>query len=235
MIRPNFGITDCPFVTSGKTPANCSVGGTTTLTLSGGATPYNFAWSNGADSSSIKNLVGGVYSVTITTGSCTLIDSLTIADQTYSLSLGGTTTNASNAISADGAIVLNISGGVPPYVTSPAGLTNLSAGEYIVTVTDSNLCTATDTFTVSFTNGIERSNAINTVHIFPNPTKDKLMLASNQTIQTATLYNLLGEQIIQQTIATKNAVININALAKGIYLLKMKGNDFEKIERVVKE
>lgn len=70
---------------------------------------------------------------------------------------------------------------------------------------------------------------------FPTPSTNTLQITSEQTIQKAALYNLLGEQVMQQNIDAKNAELNIAALPKGIYLLKLIGSGWERVKRVVKE
>ncbi len=89
-----------------------------------------------------------------------------------------------------------------------------------------------------FNIGVSVSSSIDAsilIKIYPNPTTGCLAIISEQTIQTLTIYNLLGEQLLQQNIEAKNAELNIAALPSGVYLLKVKGKDWEKTQRIVKE
>ena len=53
------------------------------MTVSGGTTPYTFAWSNGAAADTATSLAPGTYTVTITdAGGCTVAESINIADST---------------------------------------------------------------------------------------------------------------------------------------------------------
>ncbi len=58
-------------------------------TVSGGMLPYSYAWSNGANSATISNLTGGVYTLTVTDNSgCQQVVSEAIATGTTSCNLG---------------------------------------------------------------------------------------------------------------------------------------------------
>ena len=53
------------------------------LTVSGGTSPYDYMWTNGANSEDLGSLSEGNYSVTITDNNgCVLLDSLTITQPT---------------------------------------------------------------------------------------------------------------------------------------------------------
>lgn len=76
-----------------KTDANCAedVTGTVDLTVTGGAAPYTFFWSNFATTEDVSGLTAGTYSVIITDdGGCTLVDTVTIAELAPGGSCGGT-------------------------------------------------------------------------------------------------------------------------------------------------
>ena len=61
-----------------------------------------------------------------------------------------------------------------------------------------------------------------TLIVFPNPANNELNIQIN-SIQTFhfTLYNSLGEKIIEQTLNNKSSTINLSAYSKGIYFYKM--------------
>ena len=122
--------------------------GSIDLTVSDGATPYSFIWSNGAITDDLSNLAAGTYTVTVTdaagqsfTSSYTIIEPSEIT-ATYSV------TNVTTLGGNDGSIDLIASGGVPPYLyywsTSPTQTTedisNLIAGTYTVWIVDVNNC-----------------------------------------------------------------------------------------------
>lgn len=122
--------------------------GSATSNPLGGTPAYSYQWSNGATTSSISNLVSGTYYLTITDANgCTQMDSVFINQPPCNnLSLGvyftpvtcfgGSDANAS-AVAAFGTLPYT-------YLWSNGGTTqsisNLSAGNYAVTVTDAVGC-----------------------------------------------------------------------------------------------
>ncbi len=122
-----------------------------------GGTPaisgYNFAWTgpNGFTSSN-KDLVGiaaGTYNLAVTDISgCSKSLSVTLSQPT-AIVLTATTTPIICYSANDASITLAINGGITPYAIVWSNLgagtfqDNLSAGDYLITVTDSNNCSKT--------------------------------------------------------------------------------------------
>ncbi len=139
-------------LTTSKVDAKCfaSNDGSVTASITGGSTPFNIAWSNGATSPLNGNLVSGTYSVTVTDADgCVVTASNTVTappllTSPISLVVPITTYGGSN-----GSIKVTPAGGVTPYnvvwsnASTATTLANLSAGAYAVTTTDANGCTAT--------------------------------------------------------------------------------------------
>ena len=126
---------------------NGGVDGSIDLTVSGGTSPYGYAWSNGATVQDIQNLSAGAYCVTITDANgCQKSICDTIIEPTV-ISLGTQSIPTLCFGSSDGGITLNASGGTPGYTYSWSNgattqdIQNLSAGNYCVTVSDSRGCT----------------------------------------------------------------------------------------------
>jgi len=69
-------------------------------------------------------------------------------------------------------------------------------------------------------NGYDNSDVNFTV--YPNPTKEKLFINSEQTIQKIVIFNLLGQQIRTFKVNFKSGEINISKLNKGMYFLNLK-------------
>ena len=106
------------------------------LTVSGGTSPYDYMWTNGANSEDLGSLSEGNYSVTITDNNgCVLLDSLTITQPTEITQQYGFSDVGCFGEST-GNITYDISGGTPPYnYLWNNGITtnnnnNLSAGTY---------------------------------------------------------------------------------------------------------
>lgn len=124
-------------------------------------------------------------------------------------------------------------------------LGNLSNSDYVIILDISivsginTTCTnpwKRDTFQLNYsTVGIGELDFSSGMNLYPNPSTNTLRITSERTIQKTEIYNLLGEQVLLQSIDAKNAELNIAALSKGIYLLKLKGSGWEKVKRVIKQ
>ncbi|WP_081817039.1 PKD domain-containing protein [Polaribacter sp. Hel_I_88] len=131
--------------------------GSIEVTLTGGTAPYTFTWSNGATGLSQSNLAPDTYTIIVTdANNCTEQASIVINDAIFYIEPTTTpiTCNAAN----DAAINLNLTGGVEPIsivwsdgATDVTERTNLAAGSYTVTLTDSNptQCPIEETFVIS--------------------------------------------------------------------------------------
>ena len=149
------GNTDAPAVTVQRTPATCTSANGTASVVQGGLT---YAWSTGATTQSISGLASGVYSVTVTNPAapnCPTIRAVVIG-RTNPLTANFTINAEPNCNAANGSVTITTGGGSGNYgyVWSDGGSgatrSNLSAGMYVVTVTDNSTgCTATTAFTLT--------------------------------------------------------------------------------------
>ncbi|HXH19993.1 MAG TPA: SprB repeat-containing protein, partial [Chitinophagales bacterium] len=130
--------------------------GAVDLTPSGGILPYTYVWSTGATTQDISSRPAGTYNVTVTDlNGCVKTGSATIT-QPAQLTAALSVTNVSTCYgNNDGSIDLTPSGGTSPYTYSWSNgattqdITNLIAGTYTVTVTDSKGCTVSASGTVT--------------------------------------------------------------------------------------
>ncbi|MCF8373341.1 MAG: T9SS type A sorting domain-containing protein [Bacteroidales bacterium] len=134
---------------------NGDANGSIDLTVSGGISPYTFAWSNSEMTEDLMNLSGGTYGVTVTDANgCEFYGSYDVLEPA-ALVVAETLTHVLCNGDATGAIDLTVSGGVAPYSfmwsTSDVSedLSNLVAGTYDVTVTDANGCVWMASFTIT--------------------------------------------------------------------------------------
>lgn len=126
------------------------------ITPIGGATPYTFAWSNGATTEDLALLPSGTYSVLISdANSCSFSLSANVT-QPGILAANAVTTNITCAGNNNGAVDLAVSGGTPPYayIWNPGGqstedITGLNPGNYSVTITDKQGCTTTSSAAIT--------------------------------------------------------------------------------------
>ncbi|RMG84235.1 MAG: T9SS C-terminal target domain-containing protein [Bacteroidetes bacterium] len=134
------------------------------LVISGGTPAYSILWNTGDTTATLADVSAGSYIVTVTDAhGCVAVDSVTIAGLS-DMVLDAQKTDASCLGKTDGtATVSVVSGGTPDFTflwDDPAGQTtatavNLVAGEYHVTVTDQNGCTATDTVVIEYQTTLE--------------------------------------------------------------------------------
>ncbi len=131
--------------------------GSIVLNFVGGIAPVNLIWSDGSPAGITRNNLGpGTYSVIITDSKpCTISRTFSILEP-QPLVLSANTTNALDCNDANtGAINLLVSGGTPPFTylwnngTTTEDLTNIPAGNYAVTVTDSRGCTKTAQYNIT--------------------------------------------------------------------------------------
>ena len=137
---------------------NNAANGSITTSISGGATPYTFAWTGTnnytASTKDIANLAAGTYTLNVRdANSCTVAPIVVTITQPTALSISTQSVTLISCKNAgNGSIVMgSVAGGTAPYTyswTGPNGYTaatkdisNLAAGSYILVVTDASGCT----------------------------------------------------------------------------------------------
>ncbi len=119
------------------------------LTVSGGFAPYFYNWSNGSTLEDVSNASAGNYSVVVTDNSSCSVSAAVAITQPAALSATANITQVSCYGSSNGAVTLTVTGGSSPYSyiwsngSANSSLSNLSAGNVDVTITDNNGCTTT--------------------------------------------------------------------------------------------
>jgi gliding motility-associated-like protein len=129
--------------------------GSINLTVTGGTSPYTYAWSNNTALEDPTGLAAGTYTVTVTDANgCTATTTVTIT-QPSTLTSSYTQVNVGCFGNNAGSINLTVNGGVAPYVYAWSNqaitedLNNIPSGVYTVTATDANGCTTTQTVTIT--------------------------------------------------------------------------------------
>lgn len=137
---------------------SCNVAdGTASVSVNGGSGSYQYGWNPGGQStSSVSNLAGGFYTVTVTDANvgCSATATATI-DEPASFTLSAVKTDVTTCNGTDGTIDLTVNGTTGPFTYTWSNgqftedLIGLSAGSYTVSVTDTNGCTRTLTRTIT--------------------------------------------------------------------------------------
>jgi large repetitive protein len=136
---------------------NSACNGTAAANASGGTSPYTYVWApSGGNGATASNLCPGTYTVTVTDqNGCTVQGSVTITEPPVLLA-NVTDIDVTCFGACNGTGTSTPSGGTPGYTYSwaPSGgtgstTTPLCPGNYTVTVTDLNGCTATGTAVIT--------------------------------------------------------------------------------------
>lgn len=131
--------------------------GSINLNFVGGIPAINLVWSDGSTAGTTRNQLGpGTYSVTIIDGTpCTISRTFTIVEP-QPLVLGANLTQAFDCNNPNsGEIDLMVSGGTPPFAYSWSNgaitedLTTITAGNYLITVTDASGCIKTEQYVIN--------------------------------------------------------------------------------------
>tara|TARA_B110001452_G_scaffold252861_1_gene243056 strand:- start:262 stop:660 length:399 start_codon:yes stop_codon:yes gene_type:complete len=129
----------------------------------------------------------------------------------------------------------NYDGDITSSIVEVSTVNTAVVGTYAVTynVTDTNENTAievTRTVNVEDTLALD-STEINSVSVYPNSTASEWTIESSRVINTLTLFNLLGQKVLDQTVNDTKVNIDASNLKTGVYILKVNKNT---IKRVIK-
>ena len=80
----------------------------------------------------------------------------------------------------------------------------------------------------------DKNNIVN-VSLYPNPAKGSLNISAKNTIENATIYNVLGKKIKSFTVNAKTSSLDVSGLSRGIYILKYTANNAVGSMKFVKE
>jgi gliding motility-associated-like protein len=141
------------------TPPNCFNGtdGSIDLTVTGGTLPIIYSWNNGAyNTEDISGLAAGPYTVSMVDArGCSHLDTALVT-QPAGMLTNLAVVNVSCFQGADGAITLTVSNGALPYSYSwnngqyiTKDIQSLTAGHYVVVISDGNSCTISDSADVT--------------------------------------------------------------------------------------
>lgn len=152
-----YSLTQPALLTASVTSTNilCNGDSSTASAIAAGGSPgYTYQWSHGPTSASVSGLIAANYSVIVTDlNGCANTQTLSITAPpllTSSLTQSAILCNGGTANAG-----INTSGGTPGYTYSwsngqtTSAIAGISAGNYSVSITDSNGCTNTHTLSVT--------------------------------------------------------------------------------------
>ena len=147
-----------------KTDVTCNGGnnGFAGATAIGGTPPYTYSWRKnnvtipGATQASKSNLSAGPVYLEVKDAVNTMVELLFNIGEPTAISVQKSQINESATGISDAAAAITVTGGTPPYTYNWASngnttnsINNISAGNYSVTINDSNGCQATETFNIT--------------------------------------------------------------------------------------
>ncbi|HWB62547.1 MAG TPA: gliding motility-associated C-terminal domain-containing protein, partial [Chitinophagales bacterium] len=154
----NVTVNPNPLITiTNQTNVSCYGGdnGSVTLSATNGHQPYAYHWSDNQTTATASGLTTGNYTVTVTDTLLCHSSATASVSQPTQLTASENHTDINCYGDSTGAISISASGATPPYAYSwadgawPQNRANLAAGNYIVTVTDSNACSVSLTMNLS--------------------------------------------------------------------------------------
>jgi hypothetical protein len=109
------------------------------------------------------------------------------------------------------------------------------AGNYKVVIEYSSTCNDTsNTVSITLQNLSINENSIdNKINFYPNPVKELIYMKNLTTNSEYKIYNMLGN--IVQIGKTNDDKINVNQLARGIYILKLQKDESEVNKKFIKD
>lgn len=230
-----------PTGTATVTNANCfGENGTITSNISGGQTPYTFAWSNGSSTATLTAPAGSYTLVITDANGCILNLGPYNITEPSAMGVTASTIDASSSTSADGSATLSVTGGTSPYTyVWPGGgnqssYSNLLPGNYTVIVTDANGCKDSVSFTIGSSMGLEISTE--SVRIYPNPasTEVNVDLTHISGECHVRLLDLRGREITSITAeGGQKYSLNVLGLTAGVYVIDIQTANQDYRQRLI--
>lgn len=212
-------------ISAAPTAAKCNgtATGSISTTVSGGSPGYTYLWNGGVTTANRSALTAGTYTLTVTDSKSCTANTSVVVSQPAALSVTPTATPANCFGTATGAISLTVAGGNAPYTylwsdgATAQNRSNVPAGTYAVTVTDSKSCTQTAV-------NIQVTQPASALSLSSSQVNESCSGAGNGTI-TATVnggtppytYNWAGTP-------TGDGTATITNLTSGLYALTVTDN-----------
>ena len=188
----------------------------------------NVTWNNGQSGAVLSNLSVGTYEATISynNGLCSIMQTALVQSPNI-LSISAITIDI-DSINA-GAIDVTVSGGTPPYLYNwdnnqqTEDISNLIAGVYSISVTDSAGCSLAAFYEISEdttgqSDGLDEVAYFN-IHAYPNPSNGDVTISWSGELISLELINALGQVISKQYSFPTNTKLLKN-LNSGVYFVR---------------
>lgn len=223
-------------VTGNVTDVTCNgaSNGSISINVSGGTGPYSYNWNDANSNPNRTNLNAGSYAVTVTDAhNCTALYNTSVT-QPAALALTLTPTDATTINGTDGSVSASTTGGTGGVSyfwnnsSTSQNITGLSAGNYCVTATDANGCSASACANVDQPVGInEASNVSNVQTLVQGGTLTTIITLQKAETLHFQVMNLNGQLLYTDTKQVNgNAAFNVPVTewAAGFYLVRITGS-----------
>jgi hypothetical protein len=160
---------------------------------------------------------------------------------------GGATTITTNAgslqmeamvtpsFAADTTVVWSVPANNSVATISASGLLQAAGnGMVYVKATANDGSGVSDSIAITITNqafGIDE-NAIEGLSVYPNPAVDKITIRADVKIDEVSIYSITGQLMV--TVVPEGNRLDVSALAKGLYLVKITSGDAQSVVRITK-
>jgi hypothetical protein len=71
--------------------------------------------------------------------------------------------------------------------------------------------------------------------MYPNPASTSFTIEAQSSVENVSVYNMLGQEVINSTPNNQQAIIDISTLKTGVYIVKASINGVISSSRLVKE
>ncbi len=196
-------------------------------------TSYTYLWNNGETGSTISNLQYGWYFLTISyLADCQVADSFLLL-QPNPIEVFSIISDVSATGSSDGSIQVYVSGGTPTYTylwntgATASFLENLAAGNYFLTISDSQACEWDSGFVVQDYVSAPWNDTKDQIKVYPNPGNEVIIIeCKEQTFNAVfSLFDLNGRLLLEEKITEPFSSVNTSSLSTGSYTWLIKKGD----------
>lgn len=224
------------------TPVSCFGGtdGSIIVEPSGGTAPYLIE----ANTSTLTGLMASTYEITITDDAgCQLINQVELPSPTELIANHTVVEGESDGLFD---VTVDAAGGTPPYqyawndgASTPSNV-GLIVGNYDVTITDDNGCTAVLAFEIDETTStLDNLDMISSFVMSPNPTNGQFFLDvtfSQPTTVHVVAYDIVGQNILERTYTGANIheKINLNNQPSGTYYVRLYNETGQVSKKLIK-
>lgn len=225
-----------------ETHVSCNGGadGTISITASSGTPDYSYSWEGGFSGADAAGLTAGIYAITVSdSDACEEILSIEILEPNV-LGADVDLIVDETAGSANGSIDITPTGGTGPYTynwsfegeffSESGDITGLSAGDYVVEITDANGCIfLSDVITVESLTGTRLIQLDFGFNITPNPSNGLVWMTIEPALTknaVVSVWDVLGQKVVdglEVSPGTAQLPLDFSGCSNGTYFIRLDG------------